>query len=153
MSANKAPNICPLPTARFHFSNKAKRHCCVLQHFLKTYCYFDKMLSKELDICANMLFENTFKSIGRILTGLQFCFFKSSLPFLCKRVTPAIFKQDGNENDLKELLMFLHKELANMSMFSLIILILTLILVGFIFISFEFVLFYVLKPFHATGLF
>ena len=36
--------------------------------------------------------------------------FKSFLPFSCKRVTSAIFKQDGNENDLKELLMIVHKK-------------------------------------------
>ena len=34
----------------------------------------------------------------------------------------AIFNQDGNENDLKELLMFVYKKSANMSKFSLIIL-------------------------------
>ena len=35
---------------------------------------------------------------------------------LSKEVTSAVFKQDGNEDDLKELLMFVHKK------FSLIIL-------------------------------
>ena len=72
-------------------------------------------------MCANMLLSNTFENIRRILTGLQFSF-KSSLPYLCKRVTSAIFKQDGNDDDLKELLMFVHKNLAKMSEFSLIIL-------------------------------
>ena len=42
--------------------------------------------------------------------------------FLCKGVISAIFKQDGNEDDLKEFLMFVHKKSANMSKFSLIIL-------------------------------
>ena len=47
-----------------------------------------------------MLLPNTFENIGRILTGLWF-YFKSFLPFLCNGVTSAIFKQDGNEDDLK----------------------------------------------------
>ena len=78
------------------------------------------MLSKKLDICANMLLSNTFQAIGRILTGLWFPF-KSFLPFLCKGVTSAI-KQDGNEGDLKVLLMFVHKRSTKMSNFPLIIL-------------------------------
>ena len=57
-------------------------------------------------------FENT----GRILTDLV-------LPFLCKGITSAIFEQDGNEDDLKELLIFVHKKSAKMPKFSLIILI------------------------------
>ena len=69
-----------------------------------------------------MLLSNTFENTGRILTGLLFSF-KSFLPFLCKGVTSAIFKHDGNEDDLKELLMFVHKRSAKMSKFSLIILI------------------------------
>ena len=69
-----------------------------------------------------MLLSDTFENTGRILTGLPFSF-KSFLPFLCKGVTFAIFKQDGNEDDLKELLMFVHKKSAKMSKFSLIILI------------------------------
>ena len=68
-----------------------------------------------------MLLSNTFENIERILTGLQFSF-KSLLPFLRKGVTSAIFKQDGNEDDLEELLMFIHKKSANMYEFSLIIL-------------------------------
>ena len=49
--------------------------------------------------------------------------FESFLPFLCKEVTSAIFKQHENEDDLKELLIFVHKKSAKMSKFSLIILI------------------------------
>ena len=45
------------------------------------------------------------------------------LPFLCKGITSVIFKQDGNKDDLKELLMFVHKKSAKMSKFTLIILI------------------------------
>ena len=41
---------------------------------------------------------------------------------LCKAVTYAIFKQDGNKDDLKKLLMFVHKKSANVSKFFLIIL-------------------------------
>ena len=69
-----------------------------------------------------MLLSNTFENIGRILSGRKFSF-KSFLPFLCIGVTSAIFKQDRNEDDLKELLMFVHKKSANMSMCFLIILI------------------------------
>ena len=43
--------------------------------------------------------------------------------FLCKGVTCAIFKQDGNEDDLEELLMFVNRKSAKMSKFSLIFLI------------------------------
>ena len=50
------------------------------------------------------------------------CIFLLSLSylFLCKGVISAIFKKDGNEDDLKELLMFVHKKsaffLSNLSM-------------------------------------
>ena len=40
---------------------------------------------------------------------------------MCKGLTSAFFKQDRNK-DLKEMLMFVHKKLAKMSKFSLIIL-------------------------------
>ena len=73
------------------------------------------------DIRANMLLSNTFENIGRKLTGQQFSC-QSFLPFLCKGVTSTIFKQDGKEGDLKELLISVHKKLANMSKLSLIIL-------------------------------
>ena len=65
-----------------------------------------------------MLFSNTFENTRRILVGLQFSF-KSFLPFRCKGVTSDIFKPDGNENDLKKLLTFVDKKLANMSKFPL----------------------------------
>ena len=68
-----------------------------------------------------MLLSNTSENIGKILTGLQLSF-KSFLPFLCKRVTSVIFKQSGNKDDLKELLMMVHKKSAKMTKFSLIIL-------------------------------
>ena len=51
-----------------------------------------------------MLLSNTFENIGRMLTGLQFSLKSLFIPFLCKGVTPAIFKQDGIEDDLKGLL-------------------------------------------------
>ena len=41
---------------------------------------------------------------------------------MCKGVTSATLKQDENEDDLKELLMFVDKKLASISKFSLIIL-------------------------------
>ena len=63
-----------------------------------------------------MLLSNTFENIGRIITGLQFSL-KSFLLFLYKGVTSTIFKQDGNENDLKEVLMFVYKKSASMSEF------------------------------------
>ena len=66
-----------------------------------------------------MLLSNTFKNIERILTGLQFSF-TSFLPFLYEGVTSVIHKPDGNEDDFKDLLMFVHKKSANMSKFSLI---------------------------------
>ena len=39
---------------------------------------------------------------------------------MCKGAS-VIFKQDGNKEDLKELLMFVHKKSAKMSKFSLIV--------------------------------
>ena len=69
-----------------------------------------------------MLLSNTFENIGRTTYGLQFSFMYF-LPFLRKGVTSAIFKQGENEDDLKELLMFVHNKSAKMPKFSLMILI------------------------------
>ena len=68
-----------------------------------------------------MLLSNTFENTGEILTDLWF-YFKSLLAFLCKGATSNIFKQDVNKDDLKELLMLVHKKSVKMSKFSLIIL-------------------------------
>ena len=68
-----------------------------------------------------MYLLNTFKNIGRIPPGLQFSF-KPFLPFLCKGVKSSIFKQNGNEDDLKEMLISAHKKSANISKFCFIIL-------------------------------
>ena len=69
-SASRAPNTLPLSIDLFHFYNKAKRHCWVLNPFLKSYWYFENMPSKKLDICLNILLSNTFDKSGSILTGL-----------------------------------------------------------------------------------
>ena len=69
-----------------------------------------------------MLLSITFENIGRTPYGLQFSFM-CFLHFLRKGVTSAIFKQGGNEDDLKELLMFVHNKSAKMPQFSLMILI------------------------------
>ena len=67
-----------------------------------------------------MLLSNTFENTEGILTNPWF-YFKSLLAFLCKGSTSTIFKQDMNEDDLREL-MLVHKKSAKMSKFSLIIL-------------------------------
>ena len=65
----------------------------------------------------------SFQLLSRILEErLQFSFMYF-LHFLRKGVTSAIFKQGGNEDDLKELLMFVHNKSAKMPKFSLMILI------------------------------
>ena len=65
----------------------------------------------------------SFQILSRILEErLQFSFMYF-LHFLRKGVTSAIFKQGGNEDDLKELLMFVHNKSAKMPQFSLMILI------------------------------
>ena len=65
----------------------------------------------------------SFQLLSRILEErLQFSFMYF-LHFLRKGVTSAIFKQGGNEDDLKELLMFVHNKSAKMPQFSLMILI------------------------------
>ena len=58
----------------------------------------------------NMLLSNTFENTGRTLRGFD-VFFKIFLTFFLYRtpVISTIFKQDGNEDDLKELLIFVHK--------------------------------------------
>ena len=60
----------------------------------------------------------------QVLFTLVLCFLfdkQSWTSFKAGKLNPyVIFKQDGSEDDLKELLMFVHKKLANMSKFSLI---------------------------------
>ena len=68
-----------------------------------------------------MLLSNTFKNIGRILTGPYFSYM-SFLPFMCKGITVAVLKQDRNEYDLKELPIIVHKKSAKIFKLSLIIL-------------------------------
>ena len=69
-SISRAPNTLPLSIYLFHFSNKGKRHCWVLNPFLKPYWYFQNMSSKKLEISRNILLSNTFDKIGSILSGL-----------------------------------------------------------------------------------
>ena len=54
---NRAPNILPLSTAFFHFSNNVKRHCCILKPFLKPHQCLENISSKKEDICLNLLFH------------------------------------------------------------------------------------------------
>ena len=77
---------------------------------------FDTQQFCKLDICATCCFQILWKN-----TKWQFSF-KLFLSFLCKGVKSAIFKQDGKEDDLKELLMFVRKKSAKMFKFSLIVL-------------------------------
>ena len=69
-----------------------------------------------------MHFSNIFDNVGRVLTGLKFSFI-SFLPFLRKGVTSANFKEEGKLVDLIALFMLVHKKSANISVFSLIILV------------------------------
>ena len=43
-----------------------------------------------------------FDRVGKMLTGLSFCF-ASFLRFLCNGITISILGQDGNKEDLMEL--------------------------------------------------
>ena len=53
-SASNAPNIVLLSTANLHFSSIVRRHCCVLQPFLKPHCRLDKCTSIYSFIWRNM---------------------------------------------------------------------------------------------------
>ena len=118
-SVNKAPDIGPLSTARVLFLTKPKD--VVYYSLSESHIVVLKKIYIYIHFCKHASF-NTFKNIGRILAVLYF-YCKSVLPFLCKGVTFSIFKQDGDENDLKELLMFTQKSecwealfLSNLSM-------------------------------------
>ena len=49
-SVSKVPNTLPLFWDLLGFSNKAKRHCWVLNPFLKPYWYFKNISSKNLTV-------------------------------------------------------------------------------------------------------
>ena len=61
-------------------------------------------------------FSEIFDNVGRILNGLKFSF-KSFLPFLCKGVTSADFKEEGKLADLIALFMLIHKKSTNINIF------------------------------------
>ena len=69
-SVSKAPNVLPLSTELFHFSKRFTRQCCVLYPFLNPHCFYDRKLSKKLDICSNKILSNIFDNVGKMLTGL-----------------------------------------------------------------------------------
>ena len=90
----KRQKLLPLSTNPCHVSNITRRQCWVLHSFRKPHCWFEKMLSKRVDICVNKDFSKNFDNIGRILTGLKFSFIPFLL-FLCTGVTSANFKEEG----------------------------------------------------------
>ena len=69
-----------------------------------------------------MHFSKFFDKLGRVLTGIKlpFIFF---LPFLCKDVTSPNFKGEGKLADLIAAFILVYKMSANISIFSLIILV------------------------------
>ena len=69
-----------------------------------------------------MHFSKNFDNVVRILTDLKFSFI-SFLSFLCTGVTSANFKEERKLEDLIALFMLVHKKSANISIFSLIILV------------------------------
>ena len=121
-SVSKAPKTLPLSTDLFHVSNITRGQCWVLYPFRIPHCWFEKMLSKNVDIWENIHFSKFFDNIGRILIGLKFSFI-SFRPFLCTGVTSANFKEERKPKDLIALFVLVHKNSANTSVFSLIILV------------------------------
>ena len=121
-SVSKASKTLPLSTDLFHVSNITRRQCWVLYPFRKPRCWFERMLSKKVDIWTNIHFSKTFNNVGRILTGLKFSFI-SFLRFLCMGVTSANSKDEGKLEDLIALFVLVHKKSANISILSLTILV------------------------------
>ena len=80
------------------------------------------MLSKKVDITANTHFSKIFDKVARILTGLKLSFISFPL-FLCKGVMSTSFKEKEKLRDLIAPFMLVHKNSANISVFSLIILV------------------------------
>ena len=80
------------------------------------------MWSEKVDVWANIHFIKNFDKVGRVLTGLKFSFI-SFLPFLCNSATSVNFKKEGKLSDLTPLFMLVHKNFANISIFSLIVLV------------------------------
>ena len=81
--------------------------------FSKTTLLFGKYIFKKEDICLNMLLLEIFDRAAKLLPGLQFCF-AYFLPFLCNGIISANLRQDGNKEDLMELLILVHRESAKM---------------------------------------
>ena len=112
-SLSRALNILPLSNAFFQFSNNFKRHCCGLKSFPKQHWCLENISSKKEDVCLNMLLLEIFDRAAKLLPGLQFCF-AYFLPFLCNGIISANLRQDGNKEDLMELLILVHRESAKM---------------------------------------
>ena len=70
------------------------------------------MLSKKVDIWAEIHFSKVFDNVGRILTGLKFSLI-SFLPFLLTGVTSANFKKEGKVEVLIALFMPVYKKSTN----------------------------------------
>ena len=95
---SKAPKTLSLSTDFFHVSNFTRKQCWVLYPFQKPHCWFEKVLSKRLDIWQ-IYFLKIFDNVGRTIIGLKFSFI-SYLPFLYKGVTSANSKEKGKLADL-----------------------------------------------------
>ena len=69
-SLRSAPNFCLSSVVNFYFSIIAKKRCWALNLFLKSQWYFDKIVSKYLDICLNPIRSYSFEIFDKTLTGL-----------------------------------------------------------------------------------
>ena len=95
-----------------HVSDIIRRQYYVLYPSRKPHCWFEKMLSKKVDIWVNIHFSKIFDKGGGILTGLRF-FIISFLSFLCKGVISANFKEEEKLADLIAPLMLVSKTSTN----------------------------------------
>ena len=61
------PNDSLLSKAFFHFSNISNRQCCVPWPFLNLHWYFDRVLSKNVVNCLQIILSKIFETKGKIL--------------------------------------------------------------------------------------
>ena len=119
---SKASKTLPWSLELFHVSSITRRQCWALYPFRKTHFCLEKLLSKKVDVWANIHFSKIFDKIGRLLTGLNFSFI-SFLPFLYKGVTSVNFKEEWKLADLIVPFMLVHKCSASIPIFSWVIIV------------------------------
>ena len=88
--------------------------------FLKTALLIRKNVIEKVDIWVSIHFSNIFDNVDRILILLKFSFIYF-LPLLCKNVTSAYFEKKGKLANLIALFFLVYKNFANISILSLII--------------------------------